>query len=754
MNRFFLTVLMSVTLASCSQSGQQTVSGPWLDTSLPIEDRIDAALSQMTLQEKVRMCYAKTKFMSPGVPRLGIPDVHYSDGPHGVRAEINPDDWGYAGWTTDSITAFPALTCLAATWDIWLANKYGNALAEEAIARDKNVMLGPGVNIYRTPLNGRNFEYLGEDPFLAGKMATNYVQGMQSNAVAACLKHFILNDQEEYRGHINVKVSERAFNEIYAAPFKAVVKDADLWSIMGSYNKYLGTHCSHNDTTLNKILKQEWGFDGMVVTDWGGCHNTNEAIFGGLDVEMGSYTNGLTSESAFGYEDYYLGRAYREKAERGEVPDSIINDKARRILRTLFRTTLAADRGQAAQATKDHFELSREIGAEGIVLLKNAAINGKKLLPIDIHQYHTILVVGENATRSLCKGGGSSELKPQREVSPLEGLTERFGMDKIKYAQGYVSGRPMYGHVDIIPKATEDSLRAEAVAMAREADLVIYVGGLNKNHNQDCEGGDRLQYGLPFAQPELIDELVKANPKTVVVLISGNAVEMPWLDKVPALVQSWYNGSAAGYALADILSGDICPSGKTPFSYPTTLADCPAHQHGVICYPGDSINEEYLDDIFVGYRFHDLPQAKKEALAGRKLSPKTTRFPFGFGLSYTTFYYTKPEIFANSLTEDVRGHLSVKVTVKNIGNVPGKEVVQFYVGDAQASVERPVKELKGFEKIALQPGEEKVVTFILSPDDLKFWDENTHSWRIEPGEFNVYVASSAEDVKGVVSFKI
>ncbi len=745
---------MTATLASCSLSGDKTVSGPWLDSSLPLEERVEAALGQMTLQEKVRVCYAKTKFMSPGVPRLGIPDVHYSDGPHGVRAEINPDDWGYAGWTTDSITAFPALTCLAATWNPWLANQYGAAVAEEAIARDKNVMLGPGVNIYRTPLNGRNFEYLGEDPCLAAQLATEYVKGMQANAVAACLKHYILNDQEEYRGHINVKVSERAFNEIYAAPFKAVVRDAELWSIMGSYNKYLGTHCSHNDTTLNQILKRDWGFDGMVVTDWGGCHNTDEAIFGGLDVEMGSYTNGLTSESAFGYDDYYLGSAYREKAERGEVPDSIINDKARRILRTLFRTTLAPERGQAAQATPEHFELARKIADEGIVLLKNDPFKGSKLLPLNADLYKSILVVGENATRSLCKGGGSSELKPRREVSPLEGLQQRFGKDKIRYAKGYVSGRPMYGHVDFIPPFTEDSLRAEAVAMAREADLVIYVGGLNKNHNQDCEGGDRLYYGLPFAQPKLIDELLQANPRMVIVLISGNAVEMPWVNRVPALVQSWYNGSAAGYALADILSGDVCPSGKTPFSYPTVLTDCPAHQHGTICYPGDSIDEEYLDDIFVGYRFHDLPQARKEAKAGFKLSPKTVRFPFGFGLSYTTFAYTQPVLFDHTLTPDGKGRVSGKVRVKNTGGMAGKETIQFYVGADRPSVERPVKELKGFIKLTLQPGEEKELTFIISAEDLMFWDETIHDWKFEPGKYRLYIGSSAADIKGEVSFTI
>ena len=657
-NKFFVTLLLA-----CSISTVSAQTPVYMDDAQPIEARVKDALSRMTLEEKVALCHAQSKFSSAGVPRLGIPELWMSDGPHGVRAEINWNDWGYANWTNDSITAFPALTCLAATWNPDMSAKYGKVIGEEARYREKDVLLGPGVNIYRTPMNGRNFEYMGEDPYLASVMCVPYIQELQKNGVAACVKHYALNNQELWRGHIDVNLSDRALYEIYLPAFKAAVEEGGVWSIMGAYNKIRGQHACHNDFALNKILKDDWKFDGCVVTDWGGAHDTYEAAVNGLDIEMGSYTNGLTSESAFTYNDYYLANPYLRMLKDGKVPMSTIDDKASRILRLIFRTAMNRQKPYGSVATEEHYAAAREIGNEGIVLLKNAPVikKGAPLLPIDAAKYQNILVVGDNAVRLLNQGGGSSELKVKDMVSPLDGLRAAYG-DKVTYAKGYAAGRPMYGRADEISQNVVDSLRVEAVEMARKADLVVLVGGLNKNHFQDCEGGDRLEYGLPFGQDELVEALLGVNKNLVLVLLSGNAVEMPWVSRVPAIVQGWYLGSMGGKSLADILSG------------------------------------------------------------------------------------------AKTMTAD--GTLTVTVAVKNTGSVAGKEIVQLYVGDDKCSVLRPVKELKRFAKIALAPGEEKNVTFTLTPDDLKYYDEISATWKYEPGKFKAYVCASSADVRGVVPFEM
>ena len=736
MKKKFLTTL----LLACSISTVSAQIPVYMDDAQPIEARVKDALSRMTLEEKVALCHAQSKFSSAGVPRLGIPELWMSDGPHGVRAEINWNDWGYANWTNDSITAFPALTCLAATWNPDMSAKYGKAIGEEARYREKDVLLGPGVNIYRTPMNGRNFEYMGEDPYLASVMCVPYIQELQKNGVAACVKHYALNNQELWRGHIDVNLSDRALYEIYLPAFKAAVEEGGAWSIMGAYNKIRGQHACHNDFTLNKILKDDWKFDGCVITDWGGAHDTYEAAVNGLDIEMGSYTNGLTSESVFTYNDYYLANPYLQMLKDGKVPMSTIDDKASRILRLIFRTAMNRQKPYGSVATEEHYAAAREIGNEGIVLLKNAPVvkKGAPLLPIDAAKYQNILVVGDNAVRLLNQGGGSSELKVKDMVSPLDGLRAAYG-DKVAYAKGYAAGRPMYGRADEIPQNVVDSLRAEAVEMAKKADLVVLVGGLNKNHFQDCEGGDRLEYGLPFGQDELIEALLGVNKNLVLVLLSGNAVEMPWVSRVPAIVQGWYLGSMGGKSLADILSGAVNPSGKLPFSFPAKLTDCGAHAFDELSYPGDSIKQEYKEDILVGYRWHDTK--KIPAL-----------FPFGHGLSYTTFTYGKPVASAKAMAAD--GMLTVTVAVKNTGSIAGKEIVQLYVGDDKCSVLRPVKELKHFAKVALAPGEEKSVTFTLTPDDLKFYDEASAAWKYEPGKFKAYVCASSADVRGVVSFEM
>lgn len=734
-NKFLATLFLA-----CSISTVSAQTPVYMDDAQPIEARVKDALSRMTLEEKVALCHAQSKFSSAGVPRLGIPELWMSDGPHGVRAEINWNDWGYANWTNDSITAFPALTCLAATWNPDMSAKYGKAIGEEARYREKDVLLGPGVNIYRTPMNGRNFEYMGEDPYLASVKCVPYIQELQKNGVAACVKHYALNNQELWRGHIDVNLSDRALHEIYLPAFKAAVEEGGAWSIMGAYNKIRGQHACHNDFALNKILKGDWKFDGCVITDWGGAHDTYEAAVNGLDIEMGSYTNGLTSESAFTYNDYYLANPYLQMLKDGKVPMSTIDDKASRILRLIFRTAMNRQKPYGSVATEEHYAAAREIGNEGIVLLKNAPVvkKGAPLLPIDAAKYKNILVVGDNAVRLLNQGGGSSELKVKDMVSPLDGLRAAYG-DKVAYAKGYAAGRPMYGRADEIPQNVVDSLRAEAVEMAKKADLVVLVGGLNKNHFQDCEGGDRLEYGLPFGQDELIEALLGVNKNLVLVLLSGNAVEMPWVSRVPAIVQGWYLGSMGGKSLADILSGAVNPSGKLPFSFPAKLTDCGAHAFDELSYPGDSIKQEYKEDILVGYRWHDTK--KVPAL-----------FPFGHGLSYTTFTYGKPVASAKAMAAD--GTLTVTVAVKNTGSIAGKEIVQLYVGDDKCSVLRPVKELKHFAKVALAPGQEKSVTFTLTPDDLKFYDEASAAWKYEPGKFKAYVCASSADVRGVVSFEM
>lgn len=762
----------------------------YLDETQPIDLRVKDALSRMTLEEKCRLSYAQSKFSSPGVARLGIPELYMSDGPHGVRPEINWNNWYHAEWNNDAVTAFPALTCLAATWNPEMALIYGKSVGEEARYRKKNVLLGPGVNIYRTPLNGRNFEYMGEDPLLAGTMAVPYIQGLQSNGVACCLKHYALNDQEVYRGHVDVKVSDRALYEIYLPAFKKAVEEGGAWSIMGSYNQYLNAHACSNRDLLHDILKGEWKFQGAVITDWGGCHNTRESALNGLDLEMGSYTNGLTSEAnGYGYDDYYLGKAYLEMCRKGEIPDSVINDKAGRMLRLLFLTN--GGKGFGSLNSEAHVSAARTIANEGVVLLKNTPVDGAALLPLDVKTYHNILVVGENATKPLCPGGGSSELKAKDEVSPLRGLKERYGNAvTIEYAQGYASGEAHYGSIDNISQATQDSLHDDAIEKAKHSDIIIYIGGLNKNHFEDCEGGDRLSYNMSYNQDKLISDLQSVQPKMVVVIVSGNAVAMPWLDKTPALLQSWYLGSEAGHALADIISGDVNPSGKTIFSYANNLEDYPAHMMGKISYPGvtpdimkqyTGLDEEekpksadvlklnarlsklpaslmgintsknqrehrgkgteaelYNEDILVGYRWFDTKR-------------KPVMFPFGFGLSYTTFAYGKATASAKTITEG--GNITFTIDVTNTGSVQGKETVQLYIGDDKSSVVRPAKELKAFSKVALNPGETKQVTLSVTADDLKFFDENNHKWVLEPGSFKAYIGSSSRDIKQTISFK-
>ncbi len=732
-----------ITLCALAMSMASVAQTPvYLDETRPIEERVKDALGRMTLEEKVAMCHAQSKFSSPGVPRLGIPELWMSDGPHGVREEIQWSSWSNAGWTNDSCTAFPALTCLAATWNPEMAALYGKAVGEEARFREKDILLGPGVNIYRTPLNGRNFEYMGEDPYLAARMVVPYVQELQKNGVAACVKHYALNNQEKQRWNVDVRVSERAMREIYLPAFRAAVQEGGAWSIMGAYNKILGTHACHNDLTLNKILKGEWGFDGVVVSDWAGTHDTREAAMNGLDIEMGTdeRPDRKIERKNFRAKDCYLGDDYLALLREGKVSREVLDDKAARILRLIFRTAMNTQKPFGNQDYAAHSRVARTIGGEGMVLLQNTPLKKgeEALLPIDPTRYNKILVVGDNATRKLCMGGGSSELKVQHETSVLAAMKAKYG-DKVSYAKGYQAGKTMYGSVEEVKQSIVDSLRRAAVAAAREADLIVFVGGLNKNRHQDCEDGDRLTYDLPFGQNELLEEMLDVNPRVVTVLVSGNAVRIPYPERMPAILQSWYIGSELGPTVVDVLSGEVNPSGKLPFSFPAKLEDCGAHAFGEIGYPGDGVKVEYREDILVGYRWHDTKKIP-------------ARYPFGHGLSYTSYIYSKPLLSGKAMTAD--GSLTLTVDVTNAGDRAGKEVVQLYIGDDKSTVLRPVKELKGFQKIALAPGETRQVSFTITPDMLQYWCDQSHGWKAEAGRFTAYVGSSSTDIRGKVKFNL
>lgn len=741
MKKIITASMLSLLLGGTVQAQSLPV---YLDDSKPIEDRIEDALSRITVEEKVALIHAQSKFSSPGVARLGIPEFWMTDGPHGIRPEVLWDEWNQAGWTNDSCVAFPALTCLAATWNPEAALLYGQSIGEEARYRNKTVLLGPGVNIYRTPLNGRNFEYMGEDPYLASQMVVPYVKGVQQNGVAACVKHYALNNQEINRHTTNVIVDDRALYEIYLPAFKAAVQKGKAWAIMGSYNLYKNQHNCHNRYLLNDILKGEWGFDGVVVSDWGGVHNTEEAIYNGMDMEFGSWTNGLSKGMGNAYDNYYLAHPYLKQIKEGKIETKELDDKVRRILRLAFRTTMNRNRPYGAMLSEEHIAAARKIGEEGIVLLQNK----KNILPIDLNRTKKIAVIGENALKMMTVGGGSSSLKVQYECSPLDGIKRRMGDGiEISYARGYVGDTGgQFDGVSSGQNLKDDrsarQLIEEAVRIAQSADYVIFIGGLNKSGHQDCEDTDRKGLELPYKQDKVIGALAKVNKNLIVVNISGNAVAMPWISEVPAVIQAWYLGTEAGNAIASVLVGDVNPSGKLPFTFPEKLEDVGAHQLGD--YPGrqreDGIfDEKYNESIFVGYRWTDK----------QKIRPL---FPFGHGLSYTTFAYGKATV--NKKVMKIDEQIVITVPITNTGKRIGSEIVQLYISDLKSSLPRPVKELKGFSKIQLAPGETQEVTFLIDKQALSFFNDSRHEWVAEPGKFEAQIAASATDIKSKVTFEL
>ena len=701
-----------------------------------MEKRIEKLIKKMTLEEKVGLLHGNSKFYVAGVERLGIPEWSLSDGPHGVRAEINRHDWVYAGWTNDSASYFPTGTAFAAAWNPELAYRRGEVLGEEARWRKKDVLLGPGVNIIRSPLCGRNFEYMSEDPYMNSVLAVAYIKGLQSRDVACSVKHFAVNNQETNRTTVDVECSERALREIYLPAFKAAVQEGGALTVMAAYNKFRGEFCAENNYLVRKILRNEWGFDGVYVTDWGAAHSTVPSMEAGLDLEMGTLIDK--------YEDWYYANPLIEAVKSGKVPMSLVDEKVGDVLRVMIKTNVLDPKkrfGPGSMNTKEHQQATYDAAAEAIVLLKNQ----NNLLPLDFSSIKSLAVIGDNATRKHSNGGLSSEIKAVYEVTPLGALRAKWG-DKvdIRFAQGYeklstfVEGSNNGQSSGTFSSKTQesDALLKEAVEVARTSDVALLVCGLN--HDYDTESFDRLNMDIPYGQVELIQEVVKANPRTIVVMIAGSPLNMAAVDICsPAIVWAWFNGMEGGNALVDVLSGKVNPSGKMPFTTPVSLDQSPAHALGN--FPGRDLKVNYEEDILVGYRWFDT-----------KGLPVV--YPFGYGLSYTTFNYSN--LNTDKKTYDQADTIQATFTLTNTGDREGAEVAQLYVSDPVCSVMRPVKELKGFKKVFLKPGESRRITLDIPVSSLAFYSEAQSQFVVEPGEFILQLGASTSDIKQKISIDV
>ncbi|AAZ27098.1 glycoside hydrolase family 3 C-terminal domain-containing protein [Colwellia psychrerythraea] len=814
------------------------------------EQDIESLLAQLTLEEKISLVHANTKFANAAVERLGIHSMEMSDGPHGVRRQISRDSWKPAGWDDDQATYLPPLTAVAASWDPQMATLHGNVLGSEARHRNKDVILGPGVNLARLPLYGRNFEYLGEDPFLAAKLVVPEIIAIQANDVAATVKHFALNTQELNRHGVDATPDERTLREVYLPAFEAAVKEGNTYAMMGSYNNVYGTNANQNKHLIMDILKGEWGYQGLLMTDWDVDINTYDAAMNGLDLEMGT--------RAKSYDDYFLAKPLLKMIQSGKVPVAVLDDKVRRILRVqLSIGMMDKQRFSGQRNTQEHRDFSRQIATQGVVLLKNESVasanHTNTVLPLDKNKVKNILVLGPNADKKHGSGGGSSQVKSLWEITPLQGLKDKLGDNvEIQFmrarsqsgvqpiAEDFVktnnrgTGTPAwrlieyktkdrnkkaahYGwlpessynsplgdviqHInlkaDIMPLASGEhvlklggkgnvnlvingkevinttlsgdktyqhkltlkqgkkyvftlgydgadnvvlgwnapgspfSTKDEYLAAAKNADAVIYYAGLS--HADDRESKDRSNMVLPNNQDDIISDLIAVNSTTVVFVIGGSAVEMPWAEQANAIVWGWYGGMEAGHSYADILFGDVNPSGKMPITLPKKLTDTAP----IVLNDYNEKTSTYPEGVFIGYRWFE--QQNIEPL-----------FPFGHGLSYTHFSFGDISLNKDVISAGETITASVKIT--NTGKVAGAEVVQLYLHDEESSVPRPVKELKGFEKVFLQPGESQTVMLTLTQRDLSFWDVNTKNWLAEQGQFSVHIGSSVNDIKTSTSF--
>lgn len=721
--RQFVAGLLCITMTGTANAQH----GPKDDQQ---EENIRSLISRMTLQEKVSLLHANSKFYVSGIKRLGIPEWALSDGPHGVRAEINRDDWAYAGWTNDSATCFPPGTALAATWNPKLAYERGIVLGEEARFRKKDILLGPGINIIRSPLCGRNFEYMSEDPLLISKMSVAYIRALQSKNVAASVKHWLANNQEEHRDSIDVYMSERALREIYLPGFKASVTEGGAYTVMAAYNKFRGDWCSENEYLDRQILRKELGFKGVLMTDWSAAHSTVKAALAGLDLEMGTDKKD--------YNEWYFADPLIRAVETGKVPVSVVDEKVANVLRVMTGTKMLDDgsREKGKINTPEHQRAAYNDAAEAAVLLQNKG----NLLPINFNKVRSIAVIGDNATRKHCGGGLSSEIKTLYEITPLEAIRNKFGAAvKINFAQGYEKQSSFKEGSNAGQAGSEKvdwKLIDEAVEVAKQSEVVVIFGGLN--HDFDTESFDKKNMDLPYGQDVLIREIVKANPNTVVVIIAGSPVKLAGIAyRVPAILWSWYGGMEAGNAVADVLSGKINPSGKMPFTLPVSLEQSPAHALGN--FPGRDLKVNYEEDILVGYRWFDT----------KKIAPQ---FPFGYGLSYTSFEFGALSVDKAAYGKDEVIH--VKCTVRNTGARYGAEVAQLYVADPVATVLRPAKELKAFEKVFLQPGESRTITLNVKVADLAFYDESKKDWNVEAGDFILQLGNSSGNISRTLKIAV
>ena len=751
MKKVFQLAALALVVAGCG-------CGMSPQDRLTVNDKkINEIIAQMTLEEKVEMLHSKTNMSSEGVPRLGIQDIKYTDGPFGIREE-NGDGFRSLGWTLDSATYFPTGSALAATWSKEMARKNGWAMGKEGRLRGKDIILGPAINIQRLPVGGRTYEYLSEDPVLAAHLSVEYTIGSQEAGTAVCLKHYALNNQETDRGSVNVIADERTMREIYLKPFEAAIKEGGAMCVMPAYNKVNGYYCSENAHLNNEILRGEWGFKGMTVSDWGGTHSTMGAALGGLCVQMTG--------------DNYFGQALIDSVRNGALPESVVDDKVREILRLRFAIEpVPEDVANTIMTSQPETQqIAYEIAQKSIVLLKNEGN-----LPIS-KEVKKIAVIGQNAVLTTAAGGIGAGVKTLYEISPLEGIQKRAAEAgvEVAYAPGYKNykmrmgwGRAPQGPADPLTanspaEPADPALLAEAVALAQDADMVIFFGGTNKSI--ETEGSDRKNIDLPCGQNEVIKALYEANPNVATVLISGGPTDLRFLEPYsPAIVQGWWNGLEGGTALAEVLFGDIAPSGKLPFTFPKKLEDSPAYALGnfgqnasedlftlmyrldATGYTREQIQEyianlpapesHYTEGIFVGYRWFETKNVP-------------VMYAFGHGLSYVDFEY-------GPLTcKQKKDMIYVTFELKNLGDMEADEVAQLYVKRIDSAVERPLKELEAFDRVTLKGGETKTVTLEFPISELAHWDMETNGWVLEHGKIEILVGSASDDIRQTIETEI
>lgn len=701
---------------------------------LDYDTKIDSLIAQMSIEEKSGMLHGNSMFATKAIARLGIPELTMADGPLGVREEISRDSWAAAGWDNDFATYYPAGGGLSATWNTELSYLFGTSVGEEAIARDKDVLLSPAINIIRTPLGGRTYEYFTEDPYLNKQMAVPFIVGVQENDVAVCVKHFVANNQETNRDFVDVQIDERVLREIYLPAFKAAVTEAKAYSFMGAYNKFRGKYLCENKYMLNDVLRDEWGFNGIVISDWAAVHDTKKSIENGLDIEMGTPKP---------FNEYFYADDLITKVKAGKIAESDVDIHVKNILRLMFTIKSIDDNGRAKGSlnTEDHFKDAYQIAAESVVLLKNE----KYILPLKIDDIKTIAVIGNNAKKKNALGGFGAGVKTKREVTPIEGLENRLPESvTINYAEGYLerysnSEKAKLGDITLNGPVTIDELEPElleeAIIAAKNSDAAIIFAGSNRDY--ETEASDRSSLNLPFGQEELIKKVLAVNPNTIVVMIAGAPFDIAAIsEKSSALIWTWFNGSEGGNALADVILGHVNPSGKLPWTMPRKLEDSPAHATN--SFPGDE-SVFYTEGILVGYRWFDT----------KNIEPL---YPFGYGLSYTNFEFS--DLKTDKAKYNVEDTISVTCTIKNTGNFDGKEVAQLYVTDPDSYMEKAAQELKGFQKVFVKSGNSKNITIKVPVKELAYYNEVKKDWLVESGAYIFKIGNSSRGIKKQVIINI